>query len=213
MATVFGLSVDRHLHTSTALREVAQMPGEYVSDKVIDHLDELSQKFIAASSLAIISSSRPDGILDVTPRGDPPGFVHVVNKNLIAIPDRPGNNRMDTFENVFQNQNVGIIFIILGHRDTLRVSGKGAVVQDSELAQATAINGRQPELTLLVNVERVLCHCPKAFVRGKVWQPDAWPDTSNVPTLAEMMVAHGDIADTLAEVEEVVKNDGKTRLY
>ena len=86
-------------------------------------------------------------------------------------------------------------------------------MQDSELAQATAINGRQPELTLLVNVERVLCHCPKAFVRGKVWQPDAWPDTTNVPTLAEMMVAHGDIADTLAKVEEVVKNDGKTRLY
>ena len=213
MTTVFGLSVDRHLHRSMALREVAQMPGDYVSDKVIDHLDELSQKFIAASSLAIISSSRPDGILDVTPRGDPPGFVHVVNKNLIAIPDRPGNNRMDTFENVSQNQNVGIIFIIPGHRDTLRVSGKGAVVQDSELAQATAINGRQPELTLLVNVERVLCHCPKAFVRGKVWQPDAWPDTTNVPTLAEMMVAHGDIADTLAKVEEVVKNDGKTRLY
>lgn len=213
MDTVFGLSIDRHIQSSSDLRDVAQMPSHYVDHKVIDHIDDLSRRFIAAATLAIVSSTRPDGILDVTPRGDPPGFVRILNENLMAIPDRPGNNRMDTFENIFENQNIGIIFIIPGHRDTLRVSGKGAVVQDSELAQATAINGRKAGLTLLVRVERVLCHCPKAFVRGKVWQSDAWPDTTNVPTLAEMMVAHGEIAETVSEVDAVVMNDGKTRLY
>lgn len=127
MDKVFGRPVGRYLQSSSDLREVVPLPSHWVDNKVIDHVDDLSRKFIAASSLAIISSSRSDGILDMTPRGDPSGFVRVLSKDLIAIPDRPGNKRMDTFENVFENPNVGIIFIIPGHRDTLRVSGKGAV--------------------------------------------------------------------------------------
>jgi PPOX class probable FMN-dependent enzyme len=213
MREIFGLSVDRHIQSSSDLRDVAKKPSHYVDNKVIDHIDTLSQRFIAASSLAIVSSIRPDGVLDLTPRGDPPGFVRVLNRKLIAIPDRPGNNRMDTFENVLENQNVGILFIIPGHRDTLRVSGKGAVVRDSKLAQETAINGRPADLILLLKVERVLSHCPKAFVRGKVWQPNEWPDTADVPTLAEMLVAHGNMSETVAEVDAAVRKDGETRLY
>lgn len=213
MSQVFGLSVDRHIRSISDLREVAKMPSRYVDSKVIDHIDSLSERFIAAASLAIVSSTRPDGVLDITPRGDPSGFVRVLNKTLIAVPDRPGNNRMDTFENVFENPNVGILFIIPGHRDTLRVSGKGAVVRDRNLAQQTSVNGRTSEFVLLVEVQRVLCHCPKAFVRGKVWQPEEWPDIADVPTLAEMMVAHGHMSETVAEVDAVVRNDGKTRLY
>ena len=213
MDEVFGQPVDRFLRSSSDLREAIPLPSHWVDNKVIDHIDELSRRFIAASSLAIVSSSRPDGILDMTPRGDPPGFVRVLNKGLIAIPDRPGNKRMDTFENVFINPNVGIIFIIPGHRDTLRVSGKGAVVQDTNLGQELAVDGRPAKFVLLVQVERVLCHCPKAFIRGQVWQADAWPDTSDVPTLAEMMVAHGAMTETIDEVEAGVKEDRETQLY
>lgn len=213
MNRVFGLSVDNHIKTSAALREVAKMPSHHVTDKVIDHLDDLSRRFIAASSLAILSSTRPDGIQDVTPRGDPPGFAQVLDSKLLAIPDRPGNGRMDTFENMFANPNVGILFIIPGHRDTLRVSGKGSVVQDGELGQKLAINGRASELVLLIKVERVLCHCAKAFVRGKIWQPDDWPDRSDVPSLAELMVAHGKLNETIDEMDEIVVKDGENRLY
>ena len=213
MDKAFGQPVDRYLRSSNDLREAARLPSHWVNNKVIDHIDDLSRRFIAASSLAILSSCRPNGNLDVTPRGDPTGFVHVLNDSLLAIPDRPGNNRMDMFENVFENPNIGVIFIIPGHRDTLRVSGKGAVVQDKRLAQKLAINGRPAELVLLVKVERVLCHCPKAFIRGKVWQPDAWPDTSDVPTLAEMMLVHGAMTETIDEVEAGVKEDRETRLY
>jgi len=213
MDEIFGHRVDEHIQSTTALRKHVNPPSHYVNNKVIDHVDALAQRFIAASSLALISSVRPDGRLDITPRGDPAGFVHVLTKNLIAIPDRPGNNRMDTFENIIENQNIGIIFIIPGHRDTLRVSGQAALVKDSSLAEATAVNGRPAGFTLLVKVERVLCHCPKAFIRGKVWQPEDWPDTSDVPTLGEMMVAHGKMSESIAEVEAVVQNDGKVRLY
>ena len=213
MDSVFGQFVDNHINSSNELRDVAKMPSHHVTDKVIDHIDELSSRFIAASSLAILSTSRPDGIQDVTPRGDPAGFVQVIDRQLLAIPDRPGNDRMDAFENIFSNPNVGIIFIIPGHRDTLRVSGKGAVVQDTALGQRLAINGRPAELTLLLKVERVLCHCPKAFVRGKVWRPESWVDTSDVPSLAEMMVAHAQLSETIEEMETIVRNDGENRLY
>jgi uncharacterized protein len=213
MDEVFGNLVDRCLRSTDELRTLIPNPSHWVDNKVIDHVDDLSQRFIAAASLAIISTTRPDGIQDITPRGDPPGFVHVLNKNTLAIPDRPGNRRMDTFENVLENPNVGVLFVIPGHRDTLRVSGKGAVVQDTNLGQKLAVNGRAAELVLLLRVERVLCHCPKAFIRGKVWQQDAWPDTSAVPTLAEMMVAHGAMSETLDEVEAGVKKDRETRLY
>ena len=197
MDSIFGQAVDRHLQSSSDLRDFVPLPSHWVNNKVIDQIDDLSRRFIAASSLAIVSTARPDGILDMTPRADPPGFVKVLDKKLIAIPDRPGNQRMDTFENIFKNPNVGIIFVIPGHRDTLRVSGKGAVVRDAKLGRELAVSGRPAELVLLVQVERVLCHCPKAFIRGNVWQPDDWPDTSNVPTLAEMMkVAWGNRRDS-----------------
>ena len=213
MESVYGLSVDKHIKSTSDLREIADLPSHFVTDKIIDHMDDLSGKFIAASSLAILSSTRADGIQDVTPRGDPPGFAKVLGPKLLAIPDRPGNGRMDTFENIFANPNVGVLFIIPGHRDTLRVSGKGAVVQDAALGETLAVNGRPAELVLLIEVERVLCHCPKAFVRGKVWQADGWPNTSDVPSLAEMMVAHGKLSVTIQEMDNIVVEDGKNRLY
>lgn len=212
-SSVFGQKVDQKISSTDELRKVASLPSRHVDNKVIDHIDSLSARFIAASPLTILSTTRSDGSVDTTPRGDPPGFVSVLNKNLIAIPDRPGNNRMDSFENLFDAPDVGLIFIIPGFNDTLRVSGKGALVRDRELADRLAIKNRPPELILLVKVERVLCHCPKAFVRGRIWKPDYWPDTSDVPTLAEMMVAHGALADSVDEIEEIVRNDGIKRLY
>ncbi|MDU8946651.1 MSMEG_1061 family FMN-dependent PPOX-type flavoprotein [Ovoidimarina sediminis] len=213
MDEVFGCLVDQHLKSHESLRELQAMPSHWVNNKVIDHIDDLAKRFIAATSLVTLSSARNDGLLDMTPRGDPAGFVKVINRKLIAIPDRPGNQRMDTFENLFRNQNVGAIFMIPGHRDTLRLSGKGAVVRDAKLGEQLAINGRPAELVLLVHVERVLCHCSKAFIRGRVWDQDHWPDTSDVPSLAEMMKVHGAMPETLPEVEDGVADDRENNLY
>jgi PPOX class probable FMN-dependent enzyme len=213
MDNIFGISVDQELKNSGDLRAIVAEPSLWVSNKVIDHVDALSARFIAASPLIIVSSTREDGALDMTPRGDPPGFVKVINPGLIAIPDRPGNKRMDTHENIFRNPNVGLIFIIPGHRDTLRLSGKAALVQDANLGATLAVNGKPAELVMLVQVERVLCHCPKAFIRGQVWQSEDWPDATDVPTLAEMMKAHGEMAETLDVVEDGVRTDRETKLY
>lgn len=213
MDEVFGCKVDQRLTAIRDLRGMDKPEDHWVDNKVIDHIDELARRFIAVSSLAILSTSRHDGVLDMTPRGDPPGFVNVINKKLIAIPDRPGNNRLDTLENVLGNPAVGVLFIIPGHRDTLRVSGKGAVVRDAELGKQLAVNGRPSELILLVHVERVLSHCPKAFIRGKVWQPADWPDTADVPTLAEMLKVHGAMPETVQEIADGCRLDTENNLY
>lgn len=210
---VFGLEVDQRYRSSADLRAQVRAPSEGAQNKVVDHLDALARRFIAASPLAIVSTTRPDGTQDVTPRGDPPGFAHVLNDNLLAIPDRPGNNRMDTFENLFVTPDVGLIFIIPGHNDTLRVSGKGAVVRDAALGERLAINGRPAALTMLVQVNRVLSHCSKAFLRGRIWQTDHWPDLSDVPSLAELLIAHAGLKDPVEEVDRYLKQNAKDGLY
>jgi PPOX class probable FMN-dependent enzyme len=211
--TVFGHSVSGRISSIEQLREVAKMPSRLVDSKVIDHIDPLAERFIAASPLVILGTRRRDSGIDQTPRGDPPGFVKVLDPKTLALPDRPGNNRMDAIENILHDTAVGLIFMIPGHGDTVRVSGQGAVVQDDDLADMLAVNGRPAGLITLIRVERVLCHCPKAFIRSRAWKPDEWPDTSDVPRLAEMMKEHGKLSDTIPELENVIHRSNTERLY
>lgn len=213
METVFGYDVDEALDSIEALRTHAQMPSERVASKVIDRIDPLSQRFIAASPLVFVSSQRPDGVLDMTPRGDPAGFVKVLDPKTLALPDRPGNNRMDLFENVIDNGRIGLIFVIPGHRDTLRVSGTARLVRDAALAQQMAVNDKPAKYVLLIRVERVLSHCPKAFIRGHVWEPDNWPDLGDVPSLSELIKAHAKVPDTLEQLDEIIHISNTERLY
>ncbi|WP_299921597.1 MSMEG_1061 family FMN-dependent PPOX-type flavoprotein [uncultured Pelagimonas sp.] len=210
---VFEQNVDLHIQSSTQLRQIVEMPSLVTNNKVIDHIDPLAGRFIAASPLMILSTKRADGGLDQTPRGDPSGFVKVVDRNTLALPDRPGNNRMDAIENILATGEVGLLFLIPGHGDTLRISGKAAVVQDAQLSEDLAVNGRPSGLVVLIRVERVLSHCPKAFIRSKAWQPDDWPDTSDVPSLAEMLQVHGALADSLADLDALIETSNTNELY
>ena len=209
---VFGIAVDRHFATVDALREEAQPPSRFVSDKVIDHVDDLAARFIAAAPLAFLAT-RGQGYMDVSPRGDPAGFVQVLRPDLIALPDRLGNFRMDSHENLLINPEVGLIFVIPGHTGTLRVSGRAALVRDAGLAAQMEVNGHKPSLIVLISVTRVLNHCPKALVRAGAWVPDRWPDASGVPSTGEMIKVHSNLSDPVEEVDAVVARDGQNRLY
>ncbi|MDV7146003.1 pyridoxamine 5'-phosphate oxidase family protein, partial [Tropicimonas sp. TH_r6] len=176
-------------------------------------IDPLAERFIAAAPLAVLGTRRVDGGVDQTPRGDPPGFIKVLDPRTLALPDRPGNNRMDSFENTLRDNAVGLLFMIPGHGDTLRVSGRSALVRDAALSEQLAVNGRPAGLVMLIRVERVLSHCPKAFIRSRAWHPDEWPDTSNVPSLAEMMKAHGALKDPVSVIEERIHRSNTERLY
>ena len=173
------------------LCELNKLPSQKVSNNAIDHIDEICRRFIAASSFVMVASRGPDGRLDLSPKGDPAGFVAVLDEKTLAIPDRPGNNRLDTFENLLAHPEVGLFFIIAGHEDTLRVSGKGWIVRDSSLQSRFRVNGRAPNLVLVVSVEEAFMHCPKCMIRSSLWNYALWPVRADVATFAEAKVAHG----------------------
>jgi predicted pyridoxine 5'-phosphate oxidase superfamily flavin-nucleotide-binding protein len=144
---------------------------------------------------------------------DPAGFVRVLGEKYLAIPDRPGNRRLDTFTNILQNPYLAIIFLIPGKGETLRVTGQSRIGRDQALRESMAVNGRIPEIAIVIHVERVLIHCPTCVVRAKLWQPDAWPDSSDTASLAEAMIAHAQLDTTPEELEVLAEKEGLTRLY
>lgn len=194
------------------LRAVVGQPSERAAAKVIGVIDEYTRRFIAHAPFVFVASSGADGVLDISPKGDPAGFVTVLDERTIAIPDRPGNRRIDTFRNVLINPNVGLIFVIPGVTYTVRMSGKAVIVRDAELRAQMAVNGKAPEHVMVVEISHVLSHCPKCMIRSGLWQPEAWPDTSNLPSFAEVLVAHAKIG-TVEETQDVIDTGNRERLY
>ena len=199
--------------TRERLREIIGEPSDRIANKVIDHIDDICRRFIAASPYILIATKGGDGLLDVSPKGDPAGFVRVLDEKPLVIPDRLGNKRVDSFENLLVNPEVGMIFPIPGCNDTLRVSGKGRIARDEALQEALSVNGKAPNLFLAVTVQEAFMHCAKSMARSGIWRPDAWPDRSDVPSLAEAMVAHGRLAETRAEMQSMIDEDYEERMY
>ena len=199
--------------TRDRLRELIKSPIDLVRNKAIDRIDDICRRFIAVSPFVMIATRGADGRLDVSPKGDPAGFVTVLDERTLAIPDRLGNNRLDTLENVLVHPEVGLIFVIPGHNDTLRVSGKGRIVRDADLQRRLAVNGKMPNLILVVTVEEAFMHCSKCMIRSRLWQQDDWPDRSSVATLAEAMIAHAAPKETVGEMETIIDDDRENRLY
>jgi PPOX class probable FMN-dependent enzyme len=195
------------------LRAVLGTPGHRAAQKVVTVLDEPCRRFIAASPFLLLATANARGEMDVSPKGDPAGFVQVLDAKTLAIPDRLGNRRIDSFRNIVENPKVGVIFIVPGAEHTLRVSGKAQIVRDADLRETMTMNGKSPDHVLVVSVERVLFHCPKCMIRSHLWDPEAWPDPARIPTLAESLVAHAKLAETVADVQAVIDNDAVERLY
>jgi uncharacterized protein len=194
------------------IEAVIGKPGPRMLAKVVDSLDEICHAFIARSPFVVVASSDSNGHFDVSPKGDQPGFVQVLDDRTIAIPERPGNRRADTFRNVLQNPRVGLMFIVPGKGETLRVSGTARVVRDAWLREQMAVDGRLPELALVVTVEEAFVHCTKCMVRSRMWQPDSWND-AKLPTNVEAVIAHGRLDISVAELRSIYENDVRTRLY
>jgi PPOX class probable FMN-dependent enzyme len=201
------------IRTHERLRELFKTPSHMVSNKAIDRIDHICRRFIAASPFVMVATRGADGRLDLSPKGDPAGFVLVLDEKTLAIPDRLGNHRLDTFENLLVNPEVGLFFLIPGNGDTLRVSGKCQIVRDSDLQSRMAVNGKVPLVALVVSVEEAFMHCPKCVVRSKLWKPEDWPDRTDAPTLAEAMVAHAALSESVQEMQDIIDEDGAKRMY
>jgi uncharacterized protein len=203
---------DEVIATRQRLRELSKQPSSRAQGKVIDRIDAVCRRFIAACPFVMVATRGADGRMDISPKGDPPGFVAVLDEKTLAIPDRPGNHRLDSFENLLTHPEIGLLFMIPGNGDTLRVSGTGRIVRDSALQARLAIAGKAPELVLIVRVEEAFMHCPKCVIRSGLWSPEHWPDRADVPSLAEAIVAHAKPSETVTEVQAII-DDSAARLY
>ncbi|WP_171207219.1 MULTISPECIES: MSMEG_1061 family FMN-dependent PPOX-type flavoprotein [unclassified Ruegeria] len=195
------------------LEALAGHPLPQIVAKEIPALDQMCRDFIAASGFCLIATTNPDGYIDISPRGDPPGFVHVISDQLIAIPDRPGNKRMDTFHNILRDPRAGVIFLVPGKLETLRLRGTARLCKDPDLLNQMQVNGKAPKLALLIHVRSVFAHCPKCVIRANLWQPENWPDTSSLADMNAMMVKHARIQSTPDEWFEKLKEAGELDLY
>lgn len=164
--------------TYEQLREVSGEPLARVRDKVRARLDDVHRIWIARSPFCVIATSATDGTCDASPRGDPPGFVHVLDDFTVVVPDRPGNKRVDGFRNVLTNPHVGLLFVVPGRGDTLRVNGRARLLSDAPYFDDMVVRGHRPRLALEVSVEETYFHCAKAFLRSKLWEPESWEPES-----------------------------------
>ncbi|PWK76156.1 pyridoxamine 5'-phosphate oxidase family protein [Aminobacter sp. AP02] len=169
------------------LRQHYRAPGDGAVKKELHCLDHHARSFLARSPFVLVGSSDGKGNADVTPKGDKPGFVAVLDDVTIAIPDRPGNNRLDTLENVVVNPAVGLLFLIPGMNETLRINGEARLTADPGLREQLAAEGKPPVTVMVVAIKAVYMHCAKAFMRSELWAPATWPDRASLPTLGQIL--------------------------
>ena len=181
------------------LRGVLGEPTELVRKKIADRLNPLTRQFVECSPFVVVATGSRDGGLDVSPRGDPAGFVRILDERTLLLPDRPGNNLADTLRNLLEDDRIALLFLIPGVNDTLRVNGRARIVDDPELLAASEIDGKAPRLGLLVEVEEAYTQCPKALIRSELWNPERQIDRSELPRSGEILRA---VADSELDVEE-----------
>ena len=174
-------------------------------DKCQDHLDKHAMEFVRRSPFLCIGTQSPDGLADVSPRGDPCGFVKILDAKALLIPDRPGNNRLDTQSNILANPSVGLLFMVPGVDDTLRVNGTAQITRDPDLLALLTVNERQPTVAIVVTVQEVFLHCAKAFRRSKLWDPASRQDRREMPGLVNIILEQTTGAPV--DPEERNKND------
>jgi PPOX class probable FMN-dependent enzyme len=174
-------------------------PAKLIREKIADRLNPLTRQFVERSPFVVVASGRPDGGLDVSPRGDPAGFVRILDERTLLLPDRPGNKLADTLTNLLADDRIALLFLIPGVNDTFRVNGRARIVDDPELLAASEVEGKVPQLGILVEVEEAYTQCPKAFLRSGLWNPERHIDRSELPSQGEILRA---IADPELDVEE-----------
>jgi PPOX class probable FMN-dependent enzyme len=175
------------LNTADALRDTYGHAAGRAVTKQMDRLESHSRRFIELSPFLVMATSRADGLADASPKGDHPGFVQVLDDNTIAIPDRPGNNRLDSMENILANPAVGLIFFIPGVNETLRVNGVAEIRDDADLLARFEVNGKLPKTVYVVTVREAYLHCAKALMRSKLWHAEAQAAERPIPSIGQMI--------------------------
>jgi uncharacterized protein len=200
----------RQIASEQQLRDIVGYPAQHVAHKVAKCLSTIHRDWLAYSPLGFVATTDANGRVDVSPKGDPPGFVHVIDDTTIAIPERPGNKRVDGYLNVLQRPCVGTIFLIPGRGDTLRINGQASIIEDADYFDAMAVKGKRPILALEIEVEEVFFHCPKAFLRSDAWKPETW-NPGALPSTAAIAAKLRPTADR-ADLEDYYREENYRKL-
>ena len=184
----------RTIEHESELRDVIGSPNTLVESKIADRLNDLTRQFIEQSPFVCVATASPDGGLDVSPRGDPAGFVRILDERTLLLPDRPGNKLADTLTNLLADDRIALLFLIPGVGDSFRVNGRASIVQDEDLLAPSAVDGKTPQLGILVAVEEAYTQCSKALIRSDLWNPERHIDRSELPSSGEIMRAVADPA-------------------
>lgn len=203
---------DLHYITSEdQLRALHHAPMSRATDKVLDHLDKHCRSVIELSPFCVIATQGDNGA-DVSPRGDPPGFVQILDNRTLLLPDRVGNNRLDAMCNLLGNPQIGMLFLVPGMGETLRINGTARITDDASALEACAVQGRAPKVGIIVRVDEVFLHCAKALSRSGLWDASRQIDRTTLPSYAEMLLDH---VNGLTEAENARQSDvmAKRGLY
>ncbi len=199
------------IQTEAELRGILGYAGQAAQDKVIPEIDAICRAFIEKSPFVLIGSMNAAGNMDVSPKGDPAGFVQVMDRTTLLLPDRPGNRRGDTLSNILQNPNIGLLFLVPGRSDTLRVKGTAQIVRDEDVRERFTMQGKVPLFVIAVTVKEAFFHCTKCVVRSGLWSAEREPDA--LVSLGAAIVQHSKLDLTVAEADALLIEDEQTGLY
>ena len=200
------------LKTEEALRAVYPDPGQ-TRGKVLPALDKHAKTFIGLSPFLCIGTSRPDGLGDVSPRGGEPGFVHVLDGTHLAMPDRPGNNLIDTLSNLTHSPAVGLLFFVPGFEEMLRVNGVAEGPTDPEMMERFVVDGKKPRSVMLIELREVFFHCTKALKRSGLWDPSKHVPRSAMPSFGQIIRDQMKLLIPAKLIDMGLKDDAKKNLY
>jgi len=198
--------------TLEQLRAIVPEPHELARRKEIAVIDDHCRAFIERSPFLFLATSDARGRCDVSPKGDAPGFVQVLDETTIAIPDRPGNNRLDSLSNILENPHAGVLFLIPGAEWTLRVNGRASIVRDAEILERCAVGAKVPLLAIAIEVEEVYLHCPKCMLRSGLWKTESWEYKDDL-SFAEISRDHVQLHDVPVEVVQKALDKAHEELY
>jgi uncharacterized protein len=200
----------------TSLDQVrAIIPKEFSSQtgKIIDHIDDYVRVWIERSPFVTIGTHDRQGRADVAPKGDPAGFVKVLDKHTLAIPDRPGNHRWDTFQNILETGRIALMFLMPNRNEVVRVNGRAEIARDADLRQRMAVNDRVPEFAIIVHVEEAFYHCGKAVLRARLWQPEEAAPVEGLPTYGAALKRHAEMPEPVDVIEGWMLGNELNRMY
>ncbi len=211
------MSFDRfadQIRSADELTTLLGTPSVLSLKKELNALDDHMRRFIAHSPFVVISTHSAQGRCDASPRGDAPGFIHVVDDRTLLIPDRPGNKRVDSFRNILETGSIGLLFLVPGVGETLRINGRAVIIRDAAWLTLLSARGKQPLIAVAVEVEECFLQCAKALLRSKLWEPHERPNLQSLPCAAEMLTDHVQMPEyDLAKMQSLLEGAYKNNLY